>query len=111
MIATVGARLEKDDFQTALVDRLLDRASLVTPNRYEAERLSGLSIRDVRSMEAAARAARHLGPEAVLAQGGHPKGPLVDVLFDGVRMVHLGRRRSRNALHGPGCPLAAPPAA
>src|SRR5207247_670360 len=40
MIATVGARLEKDDFQAALVDRLFDRAALVTPNRYEAERLS-----------------------------------------------------------------------
>ena len=111
MIATVGARLEKDDFRAALVERLFDRAALVTPNRHEAELLSGLSIRDVRSMEAAARAIRHLGPEAVLVKGGHLKGPLVDVLFDGVRMVHLGGRRSRKALHGAGCTLAASTAA
>src|SRR5439155_27383030 len=84
---------------------------LVTPNRHEAERLSGLSIRDVRSMEAAARAIRHLGPEAVLVKGGHLKGPLVDVLFDGVRMVHLGGRRYRKALHGAGCTRAASTAA
>src|SRR5437773_442501 len=75
MIATVGARLEKDDFQAALVDRLFDRAALVTPNRYEAERLSGLPIRDVTSMEAAARAIRRLGPQAVLVKGGHLKAP------------------------------------
>src|SRR5205809_626504 len=97
--------------QDALVDRLFDRAALVTPNRYEAERLSGLPIRDVTSMEAAARAIRRLGPQAVLVKGGHLKGPLVDVLFDGVRMVRLGGRRYRKALHGAGCTLAASTAA
>src|SRR5207244_12711972 len=111
MIATVGARLEKDDFQAALVDRLLDRATLLTPNRHEAERLSGLSIRDVGSMEAAARAIRRLGAEAVLVKGGHVKGPLVDVFYDGRRMVRLGGRRYRKELHGAGCTLAASTAA
>jgi len=33
------------------------------------------------------------------------------VLFDGVRMVHLGGRRYRKALHGAGCTLAASTAA
>src|SRR5437879_10637184 len=98
MIATVGARLERDDFQVALVDRLLDRATLVTPNRYEAERISGLSIRDVESMEAAARAIRRLGPRAVLVKGGHLKGPLVDVFYDGHQMVRLRGRRDRRGL-------------
>jgi len=111
MIATVGARLERDDFQEALVDRLLDRATLVTPNRYEAERISGLSIRDVGSMEAAARAIRRLGPGAVLVKGGHLKGPLVDVFYDGHRMVRLRGRRYRKELHGAGCTLAASTAA
>src|SRR5437879_10465272 len=93
MVATVGARLEKGDFQAALVDRLLDRATLLTPNRHEAERLSGLSIHDVGSMEAAARAIRRLGAEAVLVKGGHMKGPLVDVFYDGRRIVLLEGRR------------------
>src|SRR5204862_6322449 len=65
MIATVGARLEKDDFRAALAERPFDRAALVTPNRYQARRLSGLPIRDVTAKEAAARAIRHLGPGAV----------------------------------------------
>src|SRR5256885_725097 len=111
MIATVGARLEKEDFQAALVDRLLDRATLLTPNRHEAERLSGLSIRDVGSMKAAARAIRRLGAEAVLAKGGHMKRPLVDGFSDGRRLVRLGGRRYRKELHGAGCTLAASTAA
>src|SRR5205814_1665256 len=49
--------------------------------------------------------------KTVLVKGGHLKGPLVDVLFDGVRMVHLGGRRYRKALHGAGCTLAASTAA
>ena len=107
MVATVGARLEKDDFQDALVDGLLERATLVTPNRFEAERLSGLRITDVASMEAAARAIRRLGPSAVLVKGGHTRGPLVDVLFDGRRMRRLRGQRYAKSLHGAGCTLAA----
>jgi len=107
MVATVGARLERDDFRDALVDRLLGRATLVTPNRFEAERLSGLPVTDVESMERAARAIRRLGPKAVLVKGGHAKGPLVDVLFDGRRMRRLWGRRLDKALHGAGCTLAA----
>ena len=107
MIATVGARLEKDDFQQALIDQLLGVATLVTPNRYEAERLSGLAIHDVKTMEVAARAIRHLGPDAVLVKGGHLKGPLVDVFYDGRRMVRFGGPRYPKELHGAGCTLAA----
>ena len=111
MVATVGASLEKDDFQHALVDGLLARATLVTPNRFEAERLSGLRISDVASMEAAARAIRRLGPDAVLVKGGHTKGPLVDVFFDGRRIRRLRGQRYAKSLHGAGCALAASTAA
>ena len=111
MVATVGASLEQDDLPDALVDHLLGRAALVTPNRFEAERLSGIRITDVESMEAAARAIHGLGPEAVLVKGGHMKGPLVDVLFDGRRVRRLPGRRVAKALHGAGCTLAASTAA
>ncbi|HKW42826.1 MAG TPA: bifunctional hydroxymethylpyrimidine kinase/phosphomethylpyrimidine kinase [Thermoplasmata archaeon] len=111
MVATVGARLERDDFRDALVERLLGHATLVTPNRHEAERLSGLRIDDVESMETAARAIRKLGPEAVLVKGGHTNGPLIDVLFDGRRVHRLRGRRYAKTLHGAGCTLAASTAA
>ncbi len=111
MVATVGARLERDDFRNALVDHLLERATLVTPNRFEAERLADMRITSVGKMEEAARAIRDLGPRAVLVKGGHLRGPLVDVLFDGRRMHHLRGARVRKDLHGAGCTLAASTAA
>src|SRR3989449_575153 len=107
MVATVGARLEQDDFGEALVDHLLARAALVTPNRFEAERLSGIRIAKVESMETAARAILRLGPRAVLIKGGHTKGPLVDVFYDGRRMRRLRGQRYPKTLHGAGCTLAA----
>ncbi len=111
MVATVGASLEKVDFADALVDRLLGRAALVTPNRFEAERLSGVRISNVESMERAARAIHRLGPNAVLVKGGHMKGPLVDVFYDGRRLRRLRARRIAKTLHGAGCTLAASTAA
>ena len=111
MVATVGARLEQDDFRGALVDHLLQRATLVTPNRQEAERLSGIRIATVDDMDAAARAIGSLGPKAVLLKGGHMRGPLVDVFYDGERIRHLRGRRLHKELHGAGCTLAASAAA
>ena len=107
MVATVGARLEQDDFRDALVDRLLPRADLVTPNRREAERLAGHPIRDVEGMESAAKEIRGLGPGAVLVKGGHVAGELVDVLYDGRRVRRFRSFRHAKELHGAGCTLAA----
>ncbi len=111
MVATVGARLERDDFRDALVEHLLPRADLVTPNRPEAERLSGLTLKGIPEMEAAARAIRQLGARAVLVKGGHVAGELVDVLYDGRTMRHLRAFRHPKELHGAGCTLAASTAA
>lgn len=111
MVATVGARLDRDDFKDALVDRLLPRAELLTPNRREAERLAGFPIRGLADMEKAARALRGLGPRAVLVKGGHVAGELVDVLFDGKTVHRLRSFRYPKELHGAGCTLAASVAA
>lgn len=107
MVATVGARLERDDFRDALVGRLLPRADLVTPNRREAERLAGHPIRDLRDMETAAREIRGLGAGAVLVKGGHVAGDLVDVLYDGRSIRRFRSFRHAKELHGAGCTLAA----
>jgi len=107
MVATVGASLEQDDFQEALVERLLPRADLVTPNRFEAERLAGFRVKRLEDAERAARAIRKLGPSAVLVKGGHLPGALVDVFFDGRRLHRLPGFRHDKELHGAGCTLAA----
>src|ERR1700674_4397957 len=85
---------------------LLKRASVITPNVPEAEVLTGLSIKDVADMEAAARKLVEMGAHSVIVKGGHMERA-VDVLFDGSEMVQLGGDRVKTEnTHGTGCTFA-----
>jgi hydroxymethylpyrimidine kinase/phosphomethylpyrimidine kinase len=89
-----------------LAAELLKRSSLITPNIQEAEILSGLTIKDVGDMEAAARKLVEMGAHAVIVKGGHME-KAVDVLFDG-NELHLlsGDRVKLEYTHGTGCTFA-----
>ena len=69
----------------------LKRATVITPNVPEAEILTGMAIKDVAGMEAAARKIVEMGAHAVIVKGGHMERA-VDVLFDGAK-YHATRRR------------------
>jgi hydroxymethylpyrimidine/phosphomethylpyrimidine kinase len=89
-----------------LTEELMRRASVVTPNISEATILSGLEIKDVAAMEAAARKLVERGARAVVVKGGH-MDKAVDVLFDGAEITVLGgdHVKSENT-HGSGCTFA-----
>jgi hydroxymethylpyrimidine/phosphomethylpyrimidine kinase len=90
-----------------LIAELLKRCSVITPNVPEAEILSGIKIKDVADMEAAARKIVEMGARAVIVKGGHMERA-VDVLFDGTEIVQLaGDRVKEESLHGTGCTFAA----
>jgi hydroxymethylpyrimidine/phosphomethylpyrimidine kinase len=100
MVAESGARLLEADAQRALVELVVSRATVVTPNVPEARVLAGDETLDV---EALARAVHALGPGAVVITGGH-REQAVDVLFDGERVVEMaGERYADGAAHGSGC--------
>src|SRR5881296_1186924 len=85
---------------------LLKRASVITPNVPEAEVLTGLTIKDIAEMEAAARKLMEMGARAVIVKGGHLERA-VDVLFDGNEVVMLGGDRVKTEnTHGTGCAFA-----
>src|SRR5882724_12793495 len=85
---------------------LLKRASVFTPNVPEAEVLTGLTIKDVADMEAAARKIVEMGARAVIVKGGHMERAN-DVLFDGTEIFQLaGDRVKEETLHGTGCTFA-----
>ncbi|HXM93186.1 MAG TPA: bifunctional hydroxymethylpyrimidine kinase/phosphomethylpyrimidine kinase [Candidatus Dormibacteraeota bacterium] len=89
-----------------LATELLKRSSVITPNIPEAESLTGLIIKDLGDMEAAARKIVEMGARAVILKGGHMERA-VDVLFDGEEIVTLaGERVHENYLHGTGCTFA-----
>src|SRR6266849_4916270 len=89
-----------------LTTELLKRSSVITPNVPEAEILTGLTIKDVSDMEAAARKIVEMGAHAVIVKGGH-MDRANDVLFDGNEIFVLtGDKNREDTLHGTGCTFA-----
>ena len=60
--STSGAALLEADALRLVVERLLPRLLLVTPNLFEAERLSGMAIGGLDDARAAARRIERMGP-------------------------------------------------
>jgi hydroxymethylpyrimidine/phosphomethylpyrimidine kinase len=86
---------------------LLPVATVVTPNLWEVEQLTGLTVREESRLSEAAAAVKALGPKWVLVKGGHLPDDPVDLLFDGEREYRFPGRRLNNAhTHGTGCTLA-----
>jgi hydroxymethylpyrimidine/phosphomethylpyrimidine kinase len=101
MVAESGAVLLDDAARTALVERLLPLAGVVTPNIPEARALSGAGEAD--SQEDLAREVLALGPAAVVVTGGHSE-QVVDLFFDGSDAEAIdGERHAGAASHGSGC--------
>ncbi|KAL1856993.1 trifunctional hydroxymethylpyrimidine kinase/phosphomethylpyrimidine kinase/thiaminase [Diaporthe australafricana] len=134
MVATTGAELLPAEALRELRERLLPRATVLTPNIPEVRLLladaaagrGGVAALDalesVADLEAAARALLELGPEWVLVKGGHAplrrdyavartdaeREIVVDVLCGrdgGCVRIETDFQTSRNT-HGTGCSLA-----
>ena len=102
MVAESGAVLLDPHARSALIELLLPRATVVTPNVPEARTLVGDGDGDS-EIESLARKVHALGPRAVVVTGGH-REPMTDVFFDGQRLVELpGERHRDGAAHGSGC--------
>ncbi|MEO1132182.1 MAG: bifunctional hydroxymethylpyrimidine kinase/phosphomethylpyrimidine kinase [Cyanobacteria bacterium J06639_1] len=110
MVSRTGAQLLDDDAVAVIRDRLIPLADVLTPNRYEAELLTGNSIQSVADMQTAARAIHAEGAKAVLVKGGGLTGAEqgTDVWFDGDRLEILSVPPiATRHTHGTGCTLSA----
>ncbi|CAH0345013.1 pyridoxine/pyridoxal/pyridoxamine kinase [Bacillus sp. CECT 9360] len=96
---------------TRLRDVLVPRATVVTPNLFEAWQLSGIGpIRTVDDMKAAAVKIKQLGAKYVLIKGGskleHEQA--IDLLYDGETFEILESERIETSYtHGAGCTYSA----
>lgn len=108
MDATNGESLLDHAALDVLKRDLALHATVLTPNLPEAERLIGVTIRDVEDMKRAATALHTLGAGAVLLKGGHLHGRVLsDVLVvNGDIEVFEGERVETANTHGTGCTLA-----
>lgn len=109
MVAKGGASLLAEDAVAVVRDELLGLAAIVTPNAPEAERLTGIEVRDLDGQKRAAEfLVDELGAASALVKGGHVAGAAIhDVLLtrEGMR-VFAGPRIETRATHGTGCTLA-----
>ena len=108
MVAKGGDSLLREDAVSALMERLLPLALVLTPNLPEVEVLVGHRVRSSAEMELAAREIAALGVRHVVIKGGHSEGAPLDLLFDGRDFTEYPAKRieSRNT-HGTGCTFSA----
>lgn len=115
--STSGYELIDEAALAALIELLLPLADVITPNLFEAERLTGQPVTDLAQMEQAAQRIRELclarrvkraARCAVLVKGGHLADEAIDLLDDGqaVRLFRAPKIATRNT-HGAGCTLSA----
>ncbi len=100
MVAESGAVLLKPDAKQALIELIVPRATVVTPNAGEARELTGLS--EDAPPEELVRAVHALGPKVAVVTGGHLDGS--DRYFDGETLEEIeGPQHENGASHGSGC--------
>jgi len=113
MVAESGAELLAEEARSALVERLLPRVTVTTPNLPEARAIVAGSERawaagggeEPAQLDASAlaRAIHALGPRAVVVTGGH-RERATDVFYDGETLAEIPGERFRDgAAHGSGC--------
>jgi hydroxymethylpyrimidine/phosphomethylpyrimidine kinase len=110
MVSESGAQLLQDDARQALIEEILPRATVVTPNLPEARVLvggdAGAGRDDTIDGPELVRALLALGPKIVVLTGGH-RARAVDLLgesaADGEIFEIPGPRHPDGAAHGSGC--------
>ncbi|MEO1494969.1 MAG: bifunctional hydroxymethylpyrimidine kinase/phosphomethylpyrimidine kinase [Pseudomonadota bacterium] len=110
MVAKSGDALLREEAVSALSERLLPLATVLTPNLPEAARLlGGPPAHDETSYLAQARILQDRGANAVLLKGGHDTGTVCrDLLLDADGEAHwfaAERVETRNT-HGTGCTMS-----
>ncbi|HYB76774.1 MAG TPA: bifunctional hydroxymethylpyrimidine kinase/phosphomethylpyrimidine kinase, partial [Candidatus Bathyarchaeia archaeon] len=109
--ASSGAALLDDKGIVRLLKVLLPLASVITPNLYEAEVLTGLPVADLQQMKAASRKLHELGAQNVVVTGGHLERAL-DVLSTALpegnieQLEFVSDRLRSTSTHGTGCAFA-----
>ncbi len=113
MISKSGYPLLCSKAKDVLIRKLLPMAFVVTPNFYEAEVMTGMSIKNVTDMKNAAQKISDMGVKNIIVKGGHLDDDLaIDVLFDGDQFTLLKTPRIYTTnTHGTGCTLSSAVAA
>jgi hydroxymethylpyrimidine/phosphomethylpyrimidine kinase len=93
-----------------LIEKLIPLADVITPNVDEAAALTGLTVRDLAEMRAAAAKLHEMGSKALVVTGGHLEKAIDLLSFTTKRGVEeevfKAERQRSNSTHGTGCAFA-----
>lgn len=110
MVAKGGHALLESDAMTAMRERLISKARLITPNVPEAEALTGAKIESIEDLAIVGDRLARLGAQSVLVKGGHLESgdSVTDVLWQAHARpeIFTSRRIHTQHTHGTGCTLA-----
>ncbi|MGK9119138.1 bifunctional hydroxymethylpyrimidine kinase/phosphomethylpyrimidine kinase [Olivibacter jilunii] len=109
MVASSGHRLVQDATVATIVEKLIPKTDLITPNIDEAAVLAEMKISSLDDMYIAGERILKLGATNVLLKGGHlQSSTLTSLYFDDQGKVHSyeSAKLETNNLHGTGCTLS-----
>jgi len=107
MVSKSGYHLLQPEAKHALAKYLIPMATVVTPNLFEAEAITGMRVATLDQMKKAAIQINKMGAKHVLVKGGHLEGDAIDVLYDGDDFQYFNSPRIHTQnTHGTGCTLS-----
>ena len=107
VIEPKGKELTGETILEAVKNHLFPLATVITPNREEAEVLTGNAISSMEDMKAAARKLLELGPGAVFLKGGQfDGGDITDILLTRDELLAFSHPAFEGRFHGTGCALS-----
>lgn len=93
-----------------LIQKLIPISDVITPNLDEASAITGIEIKDLEGMKAAAAKLHELGAPAVIVTGGHLEKAIDLLSFQTKRGVEQeifkAEKQRSNSTHGTGCAFA-----
>jgi len=109
MVGKHRSKLLKDDAITALKEKLIPVAKMITPNMTEASiLLDDRKLETVADLKQAAIDLHELGSSFILVKGGELAGPAVDVLYEGETLTtYEAPRIATENTSGAGCTYSA----
>lgn len=109
MVGKHQSKLLKDDAITALKNKLIPVAKMITPNMTEASiLLNNRKLETLEDLKQAAVDLHELGASYVLVKGGQLEGPAIDVLYEGETLTTYEAPRIETVnTSGAGCTYSA----
>ncbi len=115
-VSQSGHKLLREDALSALIERIVPLADVITPNAPEAEALTDRKLRKLADIDAVASDLMSMGAKAVLLKGGHflpEDAPRRNVMTDWLCLPGMAPKELPHARietknnHGTGCTLSA----